>query len=308
MERRRFLSQSAGLIAAGGLATAAGSPKEKAMAADDTFPVIANYYQQFDADYSREVPGEGYGGWQKGEIRLSASHTAVVVMHAWDCGTLEEFPGVWRSVEYVPRSIEISRTVFPPLLAAVRASRLPLLHVVGGGGYYKDCPGYRQAVELAGEAPRSLPPVESDSALQALQHFRSEKVWRGAHNNADGARLAEALDFLPEARPLDTEGVAEDTPQLLGLCRKAGINHLIYTGFAVDACLLMSPGGMIDLSRHGVMCSAVRQAVTAVENRETARTEAAKGLALWRVAVMFGFVFDAQDLVQALSLIPGTER
>jgi hypothetical protein len=41
--------------------------------------------------------------------------------------------------------------------------------------------------------------------------------------------------------------------------------------------------------------------VTAVENRETARTEAAKELALWRVAVMFGFVFDADDLIGALS-------
>ena len=30
--------------------------------------VWANYYQQFDADYSRDVPGEGYGGWQRAEI------------------------------------------------------------------------------------------------------------------------------------------------------------------------------------------------------------------------------------------------
>ena len=63
----------------------------------------------------------------------------------------------------------------------------------------------------------------------------------------------------------------------------------------------MSPGGMIDMSRHGVMCSAIRQAVTAVENKETAPTEAAKELALWRVSVMFGFVFDVDDLVDALS-------
>ena len=274
---------------------------EGSTATDDTFPVPANYYQQFDGDYSREVPGEAFGGWQKGEIRLSASHTAVVVMHAWDCGTLEQFPGVWRSVEYIPRSVGIARTVFPPLLAAVRKSPLRLFHVVGGGDYYKDCRGYKRAVDLAAMAPEPPVQVEGDPALRALQQFRSERVWRGAHNNADGARLSEALDFLPEARPADEEGVAEDTPQLLALCRDAGINHLIYTGFAIDACLLMSPGGMIDMSRHGVMCSAIRQAVTAVENRETARTEAAKELALWRVAVMFGFVFDADDLVRVLT-------
>jgi hypothetical protein len=58
---------------------------------------------------------------------------------------------------------------------------------------------------------------------------------------------------------------------------------------------------MADMSRRGVMCSAVRQAVTAVENRETAREERAKELALWRVALAFGFVFDVDDLVAALT-------
>jgi len=267
----------------------------------DGIAVQANYYQQFDADYSREVPGEAFGGWRKGEITLSASHTAVVVMHAWDCGSLEQVPGVWRSCEYVPRSVRIAQTVFPPLLAAVRNSRLRLFHVVGGGDYYKECPGYRRAVKLAGGAPEQPAQVEGDPVLQRLRQFRSDNVWRGAHNTADGAKLSGILDFLPEARPEGDEGVAEDTPQLLALCREGGIDHLIYTGFAIDACLLMSAGGMIDMTRHGVMCSAIRQAVTAVENKETARTEAAKELALWRVAVMFGFVFDAEDLIRALS-------
>jgi len=266
----------------------------------DEIAVMANYYQQFDADYSRKVPGAAFGGWRKGEITLSASHTAAVVMHAWDCGTFEQVPGVWRSCEYVPRSVRIAQTVFPPLLTAIRKSPLRLFHVVGGGDYYKECPGYRRAVKLAGGPPEPPLQVESDPVVQRLRQFRADNVWRGAHNNADGAKLSEILDFLPEARPEGDEGVAEDTPQLLALCREAGVNHLIYAGFAIDACLLMSPGGMIDMSRHGVMCSAIRQAVTAVENRETARTEAAKELGLWRVAVMFGFVFDADDLTRAL--------
>jgi len=308
VDRRDFLRQSAILAgSASGLAVpwcALAQPvtdKGEHDMPGDEIAVQANYYQQFDADYSLDVPGEGFGGWRKGEISLSASHTAVVVMHAWDCGSPEQLPGVFRSCEYVPRSVRIAQTVFPPLLAAVRGSRLRLFHVVGGGGYYKECPGYRRAVKLVGAAPEPAAQVESDPIVQRLRQFRADNVWRGAHNNADGAKLSEILDFLPEARPQGDEGVAEDTPQLLALCREAGVNHLVYAGFAIDACLLMSPGGMIDMSRHGVMCSAIRQAVTAVENRETARTEAAKELALWRVAVMFGFVFDAEDLSGALS-------
>ena len=106
-----------------------------------TIHLDAQYYQQFDANFALDVPGEGYGGWQQTEIELAAEHTAVVVMHAWDTGTRQRFPGWHRAVEYIPRSVEISRTVFPGLLAAVRHSPLPLLHVVAGGDYYHRCPG-----------------------------------------------------------------------------------------------------------------------------------------------------------------------
>ncbi len=49
------------------------------------------------------------------------------------------------------------------------------------------------------------------------------------------------------------------------------------------------------------MCSALRQAVTAVENKETVRGELCKHIALWRVALAFGFVFDVDDFVAALA-------
>ena len=299
MNRRSFVRHS--VAGAAGLSLARLAAAQEATDMPDGIPVVANYYQEFDADYSLDVPAEGYGGWMKGEVEISAEHTAVAVMHAWDCGTFEEHPGVWRSCDYVPRSAEIARTVFPRMLSTVRESPLPLFHVVGGGNYYQHLPAYKRTVELAGEPPPTPERVESDPILQQLHQFRSEKVWRGTHNNADREQLSDTIDFLPEAKPLDGEGIAENSLQLLALCKESGINHLIYAGFAIDACLLMSPGGMIDMSRHGVMCSAIRQAVTAVENKETARTQMAKEIGLWRVAVMFGFVFDVDDLVAALT-------
>jgi hypothetical protein len=63
----------------------------------------------------------------------------------------------------------------------------------------------------------------------------------------------------------------------------------------------MSPGGMLEMSRRGILCSALRQAVTAVENKETARRELAKELGLWRVALAFGFVFDVDDFISAIA-------
>lgn len=263
--------------------------------------IRAQYYQQFDANFALDVPAEGYGGWQSGEIDIAPEHTAVVVMHAWDCGTREQYAGWHRAVEYFPRAERICREVMPGLLAAVRRSRVKLFHVVGGGDYYRDLPGYRRAVALAGPAPEPMEQVETDDSLAGLREFRAEKVFVGRHNEADVCRGFANVDFPPQVRPMSDEGVAENGHQLFALCRDAGVNHLIYTGFAINWCLLLSPGGMAEMSRHGIMCSAVRDAVTAVENRETARDELCKHIALWRVALAFGFVFDADELVRALA-------
>jgi len=273
------------------------------MAMSRTFRVAAEFYQQFDADYSLDVPAEGYGGWGKADVELSLDHTAVVVMHAWDSGTRERYPGWYRAVEYLPRANRILETVFPPLLAAVRRSPLKLFHVAGGGAYHRKYPGYARAEALAGPEPAGPEQALPDAALAALKRFREERVSVGPGNRDDVARGFQDLDFPPQARPLDSEGVAVNAHQLFALCKDAGVNHLIYAGFAINWCLLLSPGGMADMRKHGVMCSALRQAVTAVENKETARRELCKEVALWRVALGFGFVFDVNDFVCGLGRV-----
>lgn len=261
-----------------------------------TISLRAGYYQQFDADAGLDVPAEGYGGWRQADLQLDLEQTAVVVMHAWDHGSADLYPGWYRAVEYIPRAKAILQHVFPPLLAAVRRANITLFHVVGGGDYYRHLPGYRRAVDLAGPEP-AVAKVTAAPALQDLYAFRRRHVFVGAHNQADVDRGFANLDFPDEARPQDTEGIAENAHQLTALCQDAGINHLIYSGFAVNWCLLMSPGGMVDMSRRNVMCSVLRQAVTAVENKASAGSEAHKEEALWRVALAFGFVFDVDNFI-----------
>ncbi len=258
-----------------------------------------DYYQQFDANEQLAVPGEGYGGWQSGQVTLDLDHTAVVVMHAWETGTRAQYPGWYRAVEYIPRAQSILHDVFPKLLSGVRARSVSLFHVVSGGDYYRNLPGYQRALRLAG-AELSPEQIEADPALRQLQQFRAGQVFVGPHNEADVARGFENLRFPPEALPQGDEGIAENASQLFALCKAAGVNHLIYAGFAINWCLLMSPGGMLDMSRRGLMCSVFRQAVTAVENRETARREEHKEEALWRVSLAFGLVFDVSEFLCAI--------
>ncbi len=263
--------------------------------------VRAHYYQQFDADFALDVPAEGYRGWKTAEIEIAPEHTAVVVMHAWDAGTREDYPGWHRAVEYFPRANDICAHVFPPLLGAVRKSDLKLFHVVGGGDYYHEYPGYKRAVKLAGPAPDTPELISPDPVLEELRRFRSENVFVGSHNSEDVARGFANMGFAPEARPEGDEGIAENGHQLFALCKAAGVNHLIYVGFAINWCLLLSPGGMAEMSGRGIMCSTIREAVTSVENKGTARNELCKQIALWRVALAFGFVFDLDDILSALS-------
>lgn len=265
-----------------------------------TITVPTNYYQHFDADFSLDIPGEGYGGWKKADLPLNPHSTAVVVMHAWDCGTREQYPGWHRAIEYIPRSYDICRTVFPELLSTVRASGLKLFHVVSSDDYYEQYPGYSLAKQLAGDEPETPEQIKTDPTLEELRLFRSRHVSTGEHNQSDIKEGFKNLKFPKEAEPQGNEGIAATEKQLYALCKKEGINHLIYTGFAINWCLLLSPGGMSDMTKRGVMCSAIRQAVTAVENKETARTECCKELALWRVALAFGFVYDVEDFTMAI--------
>jgi hypothetical protein len=257
----------------------------------------AHYYQQFDADFSRDVPAEGYGGWKQADLPIRKETTALVVMHAWDTGTREQFPGWHRAVEYIPRANKILQEVFPPLLATVRDAGWTVFHVVGGGNYYQHLPGYSPPREAEGGGRRATPDPD-------LLRFRAENVFVGRHNEADVRAGFAQLDFPDQARPLDSEGVAENGEQLAALASATGISHLVYVGFALNWCLLLSPGGMAEMSRLGYLCSTICEATTAVENAESAPTETAKALALWRVALAFGFVFDLTDFLEALSPSP----
>ena len=257
--------------------------------------ITAWHYRQFDADFNLDVPAEGYGGWRKGAIPWDLHRTALVSMHAWDTGTRTEYSGWHRAVEYIPRADRIVETSLGPLLDAFRAADAPRIHVTGGGDYPKRCAGYRSSAEATQFEP--LPP---DSHVDALHAFRREHVFTGLHNEADVRRGFARIDFPDRVRPLGEEPVVEDAPSLDAWCRERGVRHLIYAGFALNWCLLMSPGGMIDMVRRGYVCSAVRDATTSVENRESARSESHHEEALWRTALAFGFVFDSADLIVAV--------
>ncbi|MFC5650535.1 hypothetical protein ACFPYJ_15670 [Paenibacillus solisilvae] len=262
--------------------------------------IPTNYYQQFDADYSLDVPGEGYGGWKKARLELDLDHTAVVVMHAMDYGTKEQVPGLFNACQYIPNAYRVGQDIFPGLLGAIRNSDLKLFHVVSGGSYYQDLPGYKKMLEVVPN-DKKLEQIAPDPVYTRLKEFKRDYGFPGKHNLPSYDVYEKIGKFPAEAVPEDDEEIFENEDQLFEVCKKYEINHLIYVGFNVNWCMQFSPGGIMHISKRGILCSTIRQAVTAVENKETARNELGKEQALWTIAVGFGLIYDLEDFVTAIT-------
>lgn len=262
--------------------------------------IPAYYYQQFDADYNLDVPAEGFGGWKEANLEMDLDRTAIAVMHAWDYGTKERYPGWYRTVEYFPRANEICRNVLPGLLKAARNSGIMVFHIAIPGKYLAKYPGYHASLESTAPATAVMEMAEADPVTLKLWKFKYDNAVPGIHNKADVEKGFEDLDFPKEVKPEGNEEIAVNADQLFKLCKKYGINHLIYTGFAINGCLLVSPGGIVDMLRRGILCSAIRQAVTAIENKETARYETGKEMGLWFLSIISGFVYDINDFLKGI--------
>ena len=269
----------------------------------DQIIVPAWYYRHFGADYSLGVPAEGFGGWKKAELPLAPKHTALCVMHAWDCPDRAQLPGIYSAVEYLPRAEKILQTQMPPLIEAFRQAGIQVIHIESGD-YVRKYEEYHKTMKLLkGKMPKEkkLASPKPDAASKALRMFRDAHVHPGTENKKDISEACRIRDIHPSVRPLPGEHMVTRSDELHALCNLQGVNHLIYAGFAVNYCLLMSPGGMLDMSRRGFLCSVVKDATTAVECDFTARDEMNKQTALWNVALSFGFVYEQADLERSLA-------
>lgn len=230
-------------------------------------------YRQFDPNASP--------GWERHQLEFDAASTALVVMHAWQPPAPGTLPGWVRAAPYLVRSRHVLRDVFPRLLQGVRTSPVSVIHI-------------------SGLPPPPGPSAPLDDTWAALRAFRQQEVFPGKDQQADVDTGRAQLSTAPEAQPLDGEPVVEDADALHQLCLERGINHLIYVGFALNWCLLMSPGGMVDMGRRGYLCSTIAEAIVTVESHESAADNGEYHQALWRVAVEFGFVFHLDDFLPHL--------
>ena len=260
--------------------------------------IPAYYYAQQGADRFLPNPGVGFGGWKETEVPVDWEHTAIIVMHAWDSPDPEENEGVYQCVEYIQRAKEIVQNKFPGFLQAVRRSGARLIHVAAGfEKQLEEFAGYQRIKALY--PPQVRDGITPGKAMQdlRLRHWRLTGAEDDTHHEQIEAGYAKyRFAILPQ----DHEDVVTHANQLLEVCKAHGIEHLIYTGFAVNACLISSACGMLDMDRRGVMCSIVGDLTTAVENKESCVTQRNREYGLWQFATQSGFVFVSEQLQKML--------
>ena len=262
--------------------------------------VPAYYYAQQGADYTLEQPALGFRGWCETEVPIDPAHTAILVMHAWDVPKTE---GLYQHVEYIERANRILKERFPSFLQAVHKSGVRLIHVAAGfETALEGFPGYHRVRQEC--PPERYETIDDSPALQELKirHWRQTGAEDQLHHKQIETGYAN-YGFAVE--PLEHEDVVTTANQLLYLCRKHKIEHLIYTGFAVNACLMLSPCGCLDMTRRGLMCSIVGDLTTAVENKESCSEQRNLEYGLWQFSVQGGFVFLSDTLIKHC-LLPET--
>ncbi len=316
MRRRNFIKQT-GILGATGAFGALTRP-DHACAGTETktsepdpnriLRLKGEYYRHYPVDFSKDSEGaRGFKGWgETVDIAVSADETALIPMHIWNVGLSPELPfssegpagGVMDMLEWASRSAPIIQTEIPPVLDAARKAGIAVVHVASGEDYAKKYPGFRKAVRVAGPEPQGL--------SKALRHDQSIPPDDRKTELLFGSRFTESIDyyskhidFPDQAKPLNNEYVVTTAHQLTEVLRSMGVRNLIYIGFAINWCLWFSPGGMSDMSRLGYRCNCIREAVTAVENKESAKGEFNKQQALWRISLMFGYIHGKDDFIEA---------
>jgi nicotinamidase-related amidase len=277
-------------------------------ASDDSrvIDVPWHMYRHYGADFARwETAAATFLGWASEVRGLDLRRTALAMMHFPDTGLTPdtEFgpdcpnPNALGTIEWVPRTMNVVSFHMPRLIEAARAAGLQVAHVGVGGAPYMEGEIWERCVAEVGEAPPAdADVIERDGAVFG-QHSRDVfDLPRSAPAEVPGHTFSLPGVLLPQG----TDIIAQHPWQLHRLLKSRGIDHIVYTGWALNWCLWFSPCGMADMSRKGYLCSAVRGGCVAIENRESAVGELNLEYAYWKTSTMFGYIFELHELTGAL--------
>jgi len=271
------------------------------------------HYHRLGALYGPGMPPPGEPGPQTKVIDRDLGQVGLVLVHCWNLGEADgpypieagdRRPG--QAADWVPQAHGIIHDVIQPVLEAARDAGMTVFHL-GQHAYADRYAGYqRVATDPELQAPAGAPrPLPEDGCPSPRS--RDEK-WTDQYG-ADfpgpvWVTHKESFDIARAVRPLDGEAVYLNGWQLNGLCRRAGIDTLVWAGFMADLCLLNIPGALREMSSmFGYRCVALRDGTVAYEFDDTVADKAMTRAALRLIETDLGYTMSSQQFLHALDTV-----
>ena len=282
------------------------------MPAQTAFPALRYQVRRFYGP-GMQSPPEEREGYYTDWFDLAPRRVAILAMHCWNLGEPDgPYPYTTETPDaamatWVPRARAITDERIAPLIEIARRAGIWICHSAPES-YAVRYPQHREGVEELGEDLLKHP-QRLKSAGGSVNPFtlrdRYAKSYGPSFPGGVWETHPDSFDIARSVRPQATDGVIITTQQLDLLCRRRGIDTLLYVGFMTDYCVMGSPGGIQDMCALGYRCIILRDCTTAHEYADTIATGAMTKAAIRRIEYAYGWSALSDDVIRACRALLG---
>jgi nicotinamidase-related amidase len=260
-----------------------------------------------------EVPLAAYDekalAYGQATLELPVTQTAFMLVDCWNLTkdgppVVPGVPKYWDynfvagGASWLARAETIVQTRIRPCLEQARHLGMTVLHGPSSyiAGHYPQCQTLAAAVpEPSPKPPRPWPPPEFISA-----RWERFMKWRyGDDCTAHWNRLRPAMDIAAPLKPLADEIVFSTLAQVQHVLAERRILNLVVVGFATNACLLLKPGAIVDLSAAGYEIIVLRDGTTGIEAPWSVDDLSATRATLDHIEMAYGYTATCAEFLAA---------
>jgi nicotinamidase-related amidase len=234
-------------------------------------------WYQIGKQYGPGMPQEIDEGEKNAILQKPVNQVGIVSVHCWNLGESSGPYPIEQGIvptgkveDWVPAAQEIIKFKIQPVFTAAREAGVTIFHL-GVGTYAQKYPANQEIIS----DPEMISPTNSNPLLKGCVNPRNkvERLqdlfgdnWPGAVWNTH----SDIFDIAMDVKPLPHEPVITDGWQLNNLCRKLGIDTLLYVGFMADICIQRIPGAMREMAeKYKYKTIILRDCTVAYEYPET---------------------------------------
>ena len=247
-------------------------------------------------------------GLETESLELEIAKTAIVSMHCWDIGfeggpALDENFAVGMSLpQNFAESERIMKAKIAPALEMARRHRMLVAHVTNLSIALKDPRPQEDMDPLTSNGETSLVPGASTStpAVPGWAEYIHTRAHGPYLNNLPYCAMNTAQVVAPQPGDL----YVFQSSQFDRVLRRRGIENLIYTGFAMDMCILRAGGGAEAMLELGYRVFLMRDATLGIEYPDTWESQA---MTLWGVRYFESHCGDSflfEEFMSAMNALP----